>query len=253
MTETIFREDAPAITVSVNLRTGPQRHLQASQVGNIAIFEGDISLGSVDELRVDSSLRAAVVADVTRLWPGSVVPFAVHQDLPSPQRVFDAIAHWQERTPIRFVERTAENQLKYLDWVSFEDDGDCYSSVGRVGRKQVVSLGLSCSVGNAIHEIGHALGLWHEQSREDRGQYVRILYQNVKPGAERNFDQQVTDGDDIGDYDYGSIMHYGATFFSVTGQPTIEPIRPLPPGVTLGQRQALSEGDIAAIQTVYGT
>jgi hypothetical protein len=64
---------------------------------------------------------------------------------------------------------------------------------------------------------------------------------------EHNFDQHIVDGDDIGPYDYGSIMHYPATAFSRNGQPTIVAKN----GAPIGQREGLSAGDIAAMQALY--
>ena len=59
----------------------------------------------------------------------------------------------------------------------------CFSYIGRVGGRQQISIGRGCeSVGTVIHEIFHALGRWHEQSRPDRDQFVQILLNNIQPG-----------------------------------------------------------------------
>lgn len=80
--------------------------------------------------------------------------------------------------------------------------------------------------------------------------FVSINWANITPGFEHNFDQHITDGDDIGAYDFGSIMHYPLTAFSVNGSNTITPIATVPPGVTVGQRNGLSAGDIAAANSL---
>lgn len=57
----------------------------------------------------------------------------------------------------------------------------CFSGVGRLGDKQVVSLQRFGCVQNGIiqHELLHALGFYHEHTRFDRDDYVRIQFNNV--------------------------------------------------------------------------
>jgi hypothetical protein len=64
------------------------------------------------------------------------------------------------------------------------------------------------------------------------------------------FNQHITDGDDLGAYDYGSIMHYPRWAFSKNGQDTIVPTNP---NAQIGQRDGLSPGDIAAVRAMYPT
>jgi len=133
------------------------------------------------------------------------------------------------------------------DYLSFEQRDGCWSWVGRQQGKQVISLEPGCGVGAAIHEIGHAVGLWHEHSRADRDDHVEILWDNIIPGTEHNFYKRGSDGEDIGEYDFASIMHYPAMAFSSNGQPTIR----AKDGRTMGQRASLSPGDIAALRRMY--
>ena len=71
--------------------------------------------------------------------------------------------------------------------------------------------------GTVAHEIGHALGWHHEQSRPDRDDYVTINFDNVASGRNFNFYKYVTSSIATHDvpYDAGSIMHYGALVSSV--------------------------------------
>ncbi len=244
----------------------PWKPVVYANVGGRAIFEGCIILGDTNDMDdskaiLDERIRStpelltekalgtlgSAVRGRQYRWPDRTIPYLVDPTIPNPQRILDAIKHWEDHTSIVFRRWTNERDHVFIKRV----DGGCASAVGRRGGRQELILADSCTVGNIIHELGHTVGLWHEQSRIDRETYIEIVASNIDPDFVHNFDQHINDGIDVVGYDFGSIMHYPATAFSVDGQPTIRPRRPLPPGVTMGQRVALSAGDIAAVEQIY--
>ena len=122
---------------------------------------------------------------------------------------------------------------------------------------QEVSIGIKkCrSPGNAAHELGHALGFWHEHTRKDRGDYIRVHSQHIKPDYSNNFDISNHDGvPDVG-YDYESIMHYEDDAFTIQdGLKTIEIKEDvnIPECMAkMGQRRRLSYKDQLRMNRLY--
>lgn len=241
--------------------------LQYRVIGGIPIAEGDII--------VDNSSRDPFEAAGDRFiynnkWNGGEIPYKIDNSVPEDkiQIVMDAIAYWQEKTPIKFTKVDTSNEFNYPDYVLFiydpkgNDGVACASNVGRQteGGQQHIWIYPPCEVGNIIHELGHTVGLWHEQQRPDRNEWVRINEQNIIPGLEYNLAQENCNIDrticdyprNIGSYDYCSIMHYNRYAFSIQrGLPTIVPLKPVVGCKDIGQRDHLSQGDIGAVYELY--
>lgn len=215
---------------------GVNKTVKVNDRDGLIIFEGDIALAGPGQIR---SRGTAIVGQQFR-WPGGRMVWEA--DANARDLAEAAMRHWVQHTGIRFTRRINEE-----DYVHFKRLGASWSYVGRQGGMQELSFSDNCKLGSAIHEIGHALGLWHEQSRGDRDHHVSIRLDLVAPENRHNFDKHVEDGVDIGQYDFGSIMHYSAGAFSTTGEPTIL----TKAGQSIGQRNGLSAGDIASVAHIY--
>jgi hypothetical protein len=226
------------------------RTIVYEKINGYALVEGDILLGKIKHLNRQSAIIALKLGGSR--WPNGIVPYEISEDLPFENKlsILQAIDQWQKKSQVQFVELTSANRDEYYDYISFVaiPGLNCSSYVGRKGGKQIVSLSTRCNTMFTAHELGHVLGFWHEHSRADRNSYIRIIWENIKESYRYNFSQHITDGEDFGEYDYLSIMHYGPFAFTKNGKKTIIP---LVEGVDIGQREQLSVKDIEAINAMY--
>lgn len=275
---------------------------KADRFGDILIIEGDIQVGASDvpDRTPGQSRELGIAQQALRrqgasfrwtgrvpYWFGSTNDLAAGGTLAGALDPADAssveaaLDEWEAAVPgLSFVERTNET-----DYIEFNLATICSSSVGRQGGKQIVRLTARCAgTHSAHHEIGHALGLFHQHTRKDRDAFVTINWGSVRgcnstatgPTAAEGcgvcttaataancgcsaaqvanrtcnrFSNFVTNGSraDIGDYDYGSVMHYGSREFAWGGGDSITATEPI------GQRNRLSHGDVQAMRAMYPT
>ncbi|VDP37130.1 unnamed protein product, partial [Heligmosomoides polygyrus] len=162
-----------------------------------------------DDITGKRSKRQALRLPQT-LWKNGIVGYNFHPSTTSKAReVFVKAAElWSRSTCVKFQATT------YGDFIDVKSEDGCYSNVGKVGGAQNLSLGSGCeTVGTAVHEIGHALGLFHTMSRYDRDQHITINFDNVKTDYLDQFTLQTpatTNNYDV-PYEHGSVMHYGAS------------------------------------------
>ena len=220
-------------SASPDIRTGIYRGRSVTYeiIDGLAVWDGDIILGTPEELELCGECTKALVAvnNNEMLWPGGIIPYVIDPELINPH-VPNAIQHWNENTVIRLVERT--NQP---NWVRFVPSNFCSAGgVGMKGGEQKIGLSEFCSMHGVLHEIGHIVGLWHEHQRNDRDRYIWVAPED----ALGNYDHMSSRGLNSGPYDYGSVMHYGVTT--------------IPFGISTGSRGRLSAGDIDGVNRLYG-
>lgn len=222
------------------------RILISNNATNEILLEGD--------LLVPRTRNAMTCWSQNCLWKKAsnglvTIPFTMSSEFTSSERqkIDYAMKAFHSRTCLRFVRRQNE-----YDYISIENKAGCFSALGKTGGRQVLSLNRrGCFYHGIIqHEINHALGFQHEQTRSDRDYYVRINWENINPQMAYNFYKQATNNLNT-PYDYSSIMHYGKTAFSIQfGRDSITPIPD--PNVQIGQRQGMSYWDIMRINLLYG-
>lgn len=124
----------------------------------------------------------------------------------------------------------------------------------RWGRHSLNLAPFGCdTVSVAVHELGHVLGMAHEQKRRDRDQSIKMNWENIKPDWKDQF--EVGDAYVGGKYDYKSIMHYPMFARSVAidgSKPLMTPVNCGSDCPTeLGQKTGLSKLDHEQMVAMY--
>ncbi|KAK0044100.1 blastula protease 10 [Biomphalaria pfeifferi] len=180
-----------------------------------ALYESSFASG---EQKVKRWKRKAIRDQVYR-WSKKEIPYEIVSNRFSTsdmREINAAIDEWQNYTCITFRKATRSDE----NYVTIDNGDGCASSVGMIQRPQTLGPARGCRVkGKIIHELGHAVGFFHEQNRPDRDDHVTILKKNINSTAFSNFRKYpVMAVNTYGvPYDYSSVMHYGGRAFSNNG------------------------------------
>ena len=158
-----------------------------------------------------------------------------------------------------------------------EKSSGCFASLGYRPGNNLVNVGSGCvSVGTVLHLLLHSVGLFHEHQRPDRDNFVAVHSLTVDPtrmggsvstskfsavfGKVDASDPIVNDTKwlaNLGPYDYASIMHNGPCHYSTSeefgGKDCVSEstLVALNTTIPIGNRQMISQGDIARICAIY--
>jgi Astacin (Peptidase family M12A)/Papain-like cysteine protease AvrRpt2 len=252
----MIAQETAKVKVRLPLTTGEQV-ITVTVRNGIAFLQDDIELGAYTPPsgRGGAELIGSVANLQNGAWANNEIPYEVQLRHPLQREILKAIDNINKQTNLQIIPKRA----KHTNWVQFTSvpPGSLVggsSSLGCIGGMQEIELNPSgASVGTIMHEILHAAGIMHEQCRPDRDEYVDIDLSAVPDGKKHNFEicQFVSTSSP---YDFNSIMHYPASafvqasgFYSITVKPKYRNQLKS----KLGQRDALSAGDIATINRIY--
>ncbi|KAK3598881.1 hypothetical protein CHS0354_036184 [Potamilus streckersoni] len=167
--------------------------------------------------------KRTVLNITSQQWTKGIVPYKFHPSLTTSLRQAAewTMKLWSYWTNYRFYpwNSTIHSNfgLGHNTTLYFVSGTGCSSYVGRVisGDQTVYCCGMvACT-----HELGHVLGLHHEQNHYERDRVLRVNYNEIQPAYINNFGKvSPSKYANFGFYDFTSTMHYGLTIFTLRGQ-----------------------------------
>lgn len=245
------QQDGPSARTAPNTRPatlilpdGTRQQVTGFEQDGYLMLEDDIILADLGSV----TPQGTYVVDTRYRWTARTIPYTFAANVPQAirDRVAAAASTIRSTTNVVVTPRTGTTQRNYVE-ITYNTGTSCASSLGMVGGKQTITLADRCTTGSIIHEFGHAMGLFHEQTRPDRDQYVQIVWANIPADWQSQY--QIRSGSaGYGAYDFDSIMHYPALF---EGKIAIQPLNSSIDINRMGQRNGFSVTDKSTVNALY--
>ncbi|MEZ4752463.1 MAG: M12 family metallopeptidase [Bdellovibrionota bacterium] len=205
------KDSAKNLSPKSNEPVPPEEAIGFVVDGDLAIAQGDIILGSVED--GEKVEKGYYKPFRPRLWESNEIPYHIDEKLPNPDRVREALDQLESQTALKFIPFSGQEDAL----VFVRGSEHCYSYLGRIGGHQPVQLADTCSAPAILHEVMHALGFIHEHSRTDRDEYVKVNWDNIDPKFRMQFEtvpEILMDPIKGTPFDYASIMLYPPNAFA---------------------------------------
>ncbi len=239
--------------------TAPAKHKETAEEFNtpspvvefvvrdgLAIAFGDIILGTPDE---ETIKQGTYELPRPLYWDKPEIPFALNDDVPKPEEVRRALRHIEKKkTGLKFVPYETQ-----ADALIFQGGAEhCESTLGRLGGLQPIRLSKGCGWSEIVHEVLHALGFIHEQSRSDRDPFVQVVWPNIEEKYWPQFQklsEELNGPARDRPFDYRSVMMYERDLFAKADG--LLTIKTLTPQDINPSRAGLSDEDAIRIKQLF--
>lgn len=214
------------------------------------LFQGDIDCFQDDRCdqikKIVSSNNEAVTNLQSNFWTNNIIPYEFDQSAaPEMIEILDyAIEQFDKKTCVNWTKRTDQT-----NHVVFRMGMTCKSPVGMRGGRQYITMTDNCwQVGSMVHLMMHTAGFWHENSKLNRDDTIRVNWGNIQRDYTSAF-AKINTGSTWDRYDKNGIMNYPRDAFSKNGSMTYECKNS---GLTpVGNKEGLSDEDVLMVNHEY--
>ena len=255
---TLTKRFAPLIIAAATTTSNAQVFRDGEWQGS------DVQKGNPHSLTPETLHRAPVACSavlptfqravfVPASWPNNVIPYKFEPNLSLARRtaMINAMGELTRVADIKFIQQTTQ-----VHFILIQDSDVNTSWIGVHGEgEQIVNITSWNFKYIMIHELMHAIGVWHEQAALDRDDFIFVQEIFIIPELLHNFDIAPVGIGQGQFYDYESVMHYGQYDFSILpGNPLFRTIITADPDFqeVIGQKEYISAQDEFGLELMLG-